>query len=840
MAKKLRKLLLFSISLTFFFTSHNVEAQENTQKTSLIYYLQKLEETFNIKFSYADADISNVKIIIPLSDALEAILSDLQKQTQLQIQKLNDRYYALVQNTRLSICATVLDNFEKNTVGGASVEVLGTEIAVITDENGTFSLTDIPRDAALQIKYLGYKTLFVDANELVDQNPCKVLLLAQFYQQLQEVVVYEFLTKGITKQLDGSLQMNSEEFGILPGLIEPDVLQTVQALPGIESIDETVSNINIRGGSNDQNLILWDGIKMYQSGHFFGLISAFNPYLTDKVTLIKNGTSSQYGDGVSGIIDMRTKDDITEEFFGGAGFNLIGGDIYGHFPITDKLAVQISARRSLTDFLNTPTYEKFFKRVFDENEIAQEGDFYFYDFTGKVLYDINEKQKVRFSFININNLLDYSEREMDTDRETQSALDQTNLSFGGSLESDWGSKFSTFLNTYYTQYSLEAQNTAANSEQILFQNNKVQETALKLNTIYTINSKLTWLNGYQFIETGIVNQTAVTQPPFESNVRNLVRNNALFSEIAYTSTNQKLFLRGGLRFNFLENPDTFQEFIIEPRLSFNYAITRELKIQALGEFKSQAINQIIDLEQNFLGIEKRRWIVSDGKSLPITKSKQGSLGINYDQENLYVGIEGFYKEVNGISTSTQGFQNQDQFNGEIGKYDVQGIEFLINRKTEAYSIWASYTYNFNTYRFDGIVPPEFPNNLDIRHTATFAGTYTWGNLKLGIGLNYRTGKPFTEPDANAPIDDTVFPNRINYQEPNSSRLPEYLRADASVIYNFELGSAIKASAGISVLNFTDQENILNTFYRLNDDNEIETIENISLGLTPNINFRVRF
>ena len=840
MAKKLRKLLLFSISLTFFFTSHNVEAQENTQKTSLIYYLQKLEETFNIKFSYADADISNVKIIIPLSDALEAILSDLQKQTQLQIQKLNDRYYALVQNTRLSICATVLDNFEKNTVGGASVEVLGTEIAAITDKNGTFSLTDIPRDAALQIKYLGYKTLFVDANELVDHNPCKVLLLAQFYQQLQEVVVYEFLTKGITKQLDGSLQMNSEEFGILPGLIEPDVLQTVQALPGIESIDETVSNINIRGGSNDQNLILWDGIKMYQSGHFFGLISAFNPYLTDKVTLIKNGTSSQYGDGVSGIIDMRTKDDITEEFFGGAGFNLIGGDIYGHFPITDKLAVQISARRSLTDFLNTPTYEKFFKRVFDENEIAQEGDFYFYDFTGKVLYDINEKQKVRFSFININNLLDYSEREMDTDRETQSALDQTNLSFGGSLESDWGSKFSTFLNTYYTQYSLEAQNTAANSEQILFQNNKVQETALKLNTIYTINSKLTWLNGYQFIETGIVNQTAVTQPPFESNVRNLVRNNALFSEIAYTSTNQKLFLRGGLRFNFLENPDTFQEFIIEPRLSFNYAITRELKIQALGEFKSQAINQIIDLEQNFLGIEKRRWIVSDGKSLPVTKSKQGSLGINYDQENLYVGIEGFYKEVNGISTSTQGFQNQDQFNGEIGKYDVQGIEFLINRKTEAYSIWASYTYNFNTYRFDGIVPPEFPNNLDIRHTATFAGTYTWGNLKLGIGLNYRTGKPFTEPDANAPIDDTVFPNRINYQEPNSSRLPEYLRADASVIYNFELGSAIKASAGISVLNFTDQENILNTFYRLNDDNEIETIENISLGLTPNINFRVRF
>jgi len=840
MAKKPRKLLLFFISLTFFFTSHTFEAQESATKIVLISYLQKLEENFDIKFSYADADISYVKITIPEDERLEDILTDIEKQTQLQIQKLNDRYYTIGLNATLNICATVLDNFEKNTVGGATVEVFGTEIATVTDGNGSFSLTDVPRDAALQIKYLGYKTLFVDAGQLVNQNPCKTLLLAQFYQQLQEVVVYEFLTKGITKRLDGSLQINSEEFGILPGLIEPDVLQTVQALPGIESIDETVSNINIRGGSNDQNLILWDGIKMYQSGHFFGLISAFNPYLTDKVTLIKNGTSSQYGDGVSGIIDMRTKDAIAEEYYGGAGFNLIGGDVNAHVPLTDKLAVQFSARRSLTDFLNTPTYEKFFTRVFNENEVAQEGDFYFYDFTGKILYDINEKQKIRFSFININNILDYSEIEMETGNETQSALDQTNLSYGGSLESDWSNKFSTFLNAYYTQYSLEAQNTAANSEQILFQNNKVQETALKLNTVYTINNQLNWMNGYQFSETGIVNQTAVTQPPFESNVLNLIRNNALFSEIAYESTDQKLFFRGGLRFNFLENPDTFQEFIVEPRVSINYAITRELKVQALGEFKSQAINQIIDLEQDFLGIEKRRWIVSDGSTLPITKSKQASLGINYDQENLYVGLEWFYKEVNGISTSTQGFQNQDQFNGEIGKYDVKGIEFLINKKTEAYSIWASYTYNFNNYRFEGIVPPEFPNNLDIRHTATFAGTYTLGNFKLGIGLNYRTGKPFTEPDADTPIDDTFFPNRINFQEPNSSRLPEFLRADASAIYNFDIGSALKATAGISVLNFTNRNNILNTYYRLGDANEIETIENVSLGLTPNISFRVRF
>ncbi|MGS0524970.1 TonB-dependent receptor plug domain-containing protein [Zobellia nedashkovskayae] len=407
-------------------------------------------------------------------------------------------------------------------------------------------------------------------------------------------------------------------------------------------------------------------------------------------------------------------------------FNLIGCDAYGHLPVTDKLAVQFSARRSLTDLIDTPTYDKFFTRVFDDSQVAQEGNFYFYDFTGKLLYDINEKHKFRFSFININNLLDYTERDMDDDTEIQSALNQTNLSFGTSLKSDWTKKFTTFLNLYHTKYKLDAQNTSGNAEQILFQNNEVQETALKLNTNYIPNDNFNWLNGYQFTDTGIANETSVTQPPFESNARNVIKSHALFSELAFTSTDKKVYARGGLRLNYLENPGTFREYILEPRLSVNYAFTRHLKIQALGEFKSQATNQVIDLEQNFLGIEKRRWIVSDGENLPITKSKQASIGINYDHQNFYVGLEAFYKEVDGISTSTQGFQNQNQFNGEIGRYDVKGVEFLINKKTDDYSIWASYTYNLNNYTFSEVLPPNFPNNLDIRHTGTFATNLHFG------------------------------------------------------------------------------------------------------------------
>ena len=126
------------------------------------------------------------------------------------------------------------------------------------------------------------------------------------------VILSQYLGNGINKINNGSFEIDYSKFEILPGLIDNDVLQSIQALPGIQSINETVSNINIRGGTHDQNLILWDGIKMYQSGHFFGLISAFSPYLTHEVKVSKNGTSAMYGDGVSSIIDMKSSSAISD------------------------------------------------------------------------------------------------------------------------------------------------------------------------------------------------------------------------------------------------------------------------------------------------------------------------------------------------------------------------------------------------------------------------------------------------------------------------------------------------------------------------------------------------
>ena len=143
------------------------------------------------------------------------------------------------------------------------------------------------------------------------------------------------------------------------------------------------------------------------------------------MNIIKNGTSVQYGDGVSSVINIKTRNKISDSFMGGAGFNLLSGDVFGQLPLSEKVSVQFSGRRSTTDFINTPTYNRFFDKVFQDSEvkennnssnpenIVRDEDFYFYDFTGKLLYDINENQKARLSFINTNNHLKYTEKTED-------------------------------------------------------------------------------------------------------------------------------------------------------------------------------------------------------------------------------------------------------------------------------------------------------------------------------------------------------------------------------------------------------------------------------------------
>ncbi len=770
-------ILLFFICSFLFGLSTSIAQTENEQQLALIKILKNIEQRFDVKFNYADANVRDISLVSPSDNLeLEQVISYLKSNTNLIFTSIDSKNFVIRKKSM----------------------------------------------AKTPIKKKNFRL-----------------------QVLDEVVITNYLTQGISKPNNGTIVINPQEFGILPGLIEPDVLQTIQALPGVQSTDETVSNLNIRGGTHDQNLILWDGIKMYQSGHFFGLISAFNPYLTKNVTVIKNGTSAFYGDGVSSIIDMQSKNEIDNEFSGGAGSNLISADAYATIPITRNSEVQVSARRSITDAITTPTYDQYFKRISQDSDlsngqqnasISTDANFYFYDASLKFLYDITEEDRIRLNFLTIYNNLDYKETSTTTEgaEALNSGLTQFNLAGSAYYERNWNNAFKSTMEFYVTQYDLDAINFDIINDQRLIQENKVIDAGLKVKTAYEFSDELTWSNGYQFSEVGISNLEDVNNPLFRSYIKEVVRTHVGFSEAIYASGNGNTNASIGIRANYY---DKFDELLIEPRLSFSQNILNNLKVEVLGEFKSQVTSQIIDRQNDFLGIEKRRWVLANNQNIPIVKSKQASLGLHYYKNKLRISAEGYFKDVEGITTRSQGFQNQYQFINATGGYKIKGVDFLINKQFVDVSAWLSYSYSKNDYTFNTLNNGNsFPNNIDTRHAITFAGTYSYNNLKLALGLNWRSGKPNTEPQQDNP----VVSGDINYSEPNSSNLDDYLRTDLSATYDFDFSRSVKAKAGISLWNVLNQENIINSSYTIDDDENITRIDNQSLGITPNVSFRVSF
>ncbi|WP_456438019.1 TonB-dependent receptor plug domain-containing protein [Psychroserpens sp.] len=665
-------------------------------------------------------------------------------------------------------------------------------------------------------------------------------------QKLEEVVITNYLTKGISKKSDGKTAIKTEDFGILPGLIEPDILQTIQALPGILSVDETVSNINVRGGTHDQNLILWDGIKMYQSGHFFGLVSAFNPYLTTDINVSKNGSSVIYGDGVSSVIDMQQSNSLDQDFKAGAGFNLIHADGFAKVPLTKQAELQVSARRSVTDFIFTPTYDQYLQRVFEDSDfsnsqqnsaqiVSNNERFYFYDIAAKLLYDITDQDQIRFNFSTINNSLTYDQLSIADENESlTNTLEQNNIAAGVQYLKYWNNKLTTTAQLYISNYNLKATDFDVINSQRKNQENEVKDFGIKINATNHIDDNLKLHGGYQFNEVIISNFEEVNLVDFTSFVKEVNRTHSIYGEAEFTSGDKNTYARIGIRINYLEK---FSEFFTEPRLSVSHKLSNNFRLEFLAEFKSQTTSQVIDLQNDFLGIEKRRWILSNDEDIPIIKSFQGAFGIHYNKNKLFISAETFIKSVEGITSRSQGFQNQFQFANDIGKYQVFGVDFLINKQFETFSTWLSYSFSNNDYTFDNLNDNNtFRNNLDVKHAITFANTYSINNLNLALGFNWHSGKPTTLP---SDVQNTTN-NSIEFKSPNSDNLSSYFRTDISATYKLKFGKKLDASIGASIWNIFDRKNIINTYFATDENDEIVTVDNLSLGITPNISFRVRF
>ena len=836
MKEKIRYSIFFFIpSLFIFFCSH---AQENREQQALTQILNTTEDRFEVTFNYDEDLLRGIDLPPPKSHwSLDEVLHYLETQTFLSFTKTTNKFILISFTGGFSICGYIKDRNSLKALQETLVE-LGSERA-IADEMGFFKIRVTNYSEPIIIKYLGYETVTIALNKFAIKD-CSIILLETKLESLSEIVISNYITSGINKLNNGSFKIDFSEFDVLPGVIDNDVLMSIQAFPGIQSTNETVSNINIRGGTHDQNLILWDGIKMYQSGHFFGLISMYNPQITQKVFLRKNGSDASYSDGVSGTIAMQTDSRVNQNLKASVGVNLTDINAFLDAPLGKQASIQIASRKSISDFATTPTYKSFFKRISQNTELssseANSGEtFDFYDTSMRWLYQISDNDLLQLNFITVHNELQFNENATFEGNQVsrESRLVQNSIAGLLRYSKHWNNVFYTDFELYETDYKLNAINANIEDSQRFLQENKVSETSLKVKGYQKIDDHFNILAGYHFVETEVTNLDDVDLPRYRNLISEVLRTHGIFSQFNFSAPTGNTNLQLGVRYNYISK---FKRTLWEPRLSFNQRFLNHFTLEVLGEFKHQNTSQVINFQNDFLGIEKRRWQLSNNEDIPILTSKQISTGITYNYNSWLVSIEGYFKKINGLTAQSQGFQNQFEFSKSTGSYNVRGIDMLLRKQLSQLNTWLSYSYMDNLYNFNTLNNGLFPSNYDITHTVTLGTTLEVKEFKLSTGLNWHSGRPTTQPvEGNEVLDNT-----INFRAPNSSNLEDYWRFDVSAIYNLSLFKNVKADLGASIWNLFNEKNTINNFYRIDKEDTVMEMRQNSLGITPNAFFRVYF
>lgn len=821
----------------FLLTSWNTLAQESEQREAVISVLERLETRYGVSFNFNPKILEDqfVEGFVP-GDRLSEDLAQLSQKTKLRFEMLTGNFIAVTLASSGQICGYLKDKDTGAAIAFATVR--GPTNSVITDDQGYFEMA--ATQGSVEIRYLGYRTINRDLQYFA-QGRCGTVYMRPDPESLEQIVLTGYLVEGIDKLDNGGYQIDFDRFTILPGLIESDVLQTVQALPGIQSVTETVSNINIRGGTHDQNLIRWDGIKMYQSGHFFGLISAFNPQITETVELSKIGTPASRSDGVSGTIDMWSDPRVNSRLRGSIGVNLINLDGFLDVPLGDNSSIQLSGRKALSDWWKTPAYDAYFDRIAQNSEaistlgggVATDQQFDFYDTSVRWLYQPTDKDQIRLNLIYLNNELLFNENALVGLQETskQSSLSQNSFGAGLSYKRDWNDDWQTLIDIYDTEYQLQAVNQNLLLGQRFFQENEVSETGVTAQVTHHFDDELSGSLGYQFIETGVTNLDEVDLPQFKVLISEVVRTHAPFTQWHYRPTNST-YIGAGLRYNYL---DKFKTSRLEPRITVQQKLDEHWNVEASAEWKQQVTSQVINFQNDFLGVEKRRWQLSDNDSIPVIISRQLGAGVAYERDGWLIGLEGYHKQVEGITARSQGFQGPYEFVVAAGTYKVTGVDLLLRKQWQGLNTWLSYAWMDNTYEFPDLQDGQFPSNLDITHTVTFGTSYVYKNLKLAAGLNWHSGKPVTEPTTL-----TLDPDdQIVYGPVNEDQLDSYLRLDLSVLYELNLKDT-ELVAGLAIWNLLDAKNTLERYYRPGPEGQAQQFDQQALGLTPQAVVRWNF
>ena len=698
---------------------------------------------------------------------------------------------------------------------------------------GFYSITLPPGQHTLEFSYLGYEPL-IKTVQLFSNQELNIELQPES-AQLEEIVVKgEAENESIESVKMSRIDLPIAQIKKMPALFgEPDLIKTIQTLPGVASAGEGTSSFFVRGGSADQNLVLIDEAPVYELSHLFGLASIFNADIIKNAELYKGGIPPKFGGRLSSLLEVSTRDGNSKEFAGSAALGLLSAKASLEGPIVrDKASFIAAGRRSYVDL---------FMKLSEE---TKEDAVQFYDLNLK--FNLKANNRNRFF------LSGYRGRDI--------------FRFGDDFQMDWGNSTATFrwnhlfndrlfsnLSVIYSNFDYRLEDKT-DVEGFVWKANQ-EEVSVKEDFTYFINPRITFKTGYHGIyrhfQPGLITPNSDRSIFKETKLQEqYALDHGLYAGFEHILSD-RLAIQYGIRFTIFQNIgsgtiyqyadpqdniditvidstvygnfDNIKTFsTLEPRFSARYKLSARQSIKASYQRMAQYIHLI---SNSTVPIPFNTWAPSSPYLDPQI-ADQVAIGYfqNFRDNTFEFSVEAFYKkavDVTEFADNAAIFFNRDlatEFRqGELESY---GIEFFLKKNKGKLRGFTSYTWS----KAETTIPTvnrdqPFPANHDRRHNFNLALTYQLDDRwEFATNFNYSSGRPITLPTGKYEFDNYKLDL---FSERNGYRLPAFHRMDVSVTFNSRKNEErkIKRTKVFGIYNVYNKKNPFTIYTRVKQDDE---------------------
>jgi ferric enterobactin receptor len=722
----------------------------------------------------------------------------------------------------------------------ATVILYNKHLFASASENGSFCFKNIDSSYVhLLVSYIGYNSLDTSI-VMTDRQMNFNLKLNRRVQNIDTVVVKASRLEmvDLRNDVDFATTIDPSRLNDLPVLAETDVFRMLQLIPGI-SYTENAQGMSIRGGSSDQNLVLFDGQVLYNLSHYYGLVSALNPNVIKDLQVYKGGYDSRFGERVSGIVDItgKTGNQTRPTVYG--DLNLLSANLTTEIPVGKKISFIGAVRRSYSDMYSTGLSNKLYDRNMnwfrgDSVRILDKTrpDYYFYDYNAKLTFRPNNLESFSVStyggkdyFRNSYSGSSDSLIILSTDKNTWSNhgisanwLKMWNGSFFSTLQAGTSgyenvSSNTTTIDRTYSSHADPAYLPKPVNTFNTYSNNRLADVFLSTRNTYRISNKNQIDFGVLVRKNKIYYHKDAEKVYIYDNMNESGWTTASFLQDRI-ALSEKLILKPGIRLSYYNNAG---KWYAEPRFSANYKSSDAFSVRIAAGRYYQFINQV--LAQQETGYNKNFWIMADDKDHPAVASNHYVAGFTTEKGRFLFDAEVYYKTFTGIQEYVfvsqflehSDFPNYFPDNGTgnpqpkdkkasfyvTGKGKSYGVDLLVRYKGQNFASWLSWSLGHSKQSFAEINSGgDVPAPTDQPFQLSWTNMYSTGNWNFGTILLYSAGRPY--------IDYATSSNHLPIER-NYKRLPDYFRTDISVNRNFSVGK-VKLKGGVAFINIFNTQN----------------------------------